>query len=55
MIEYAHCIYRVWAADKTLADIQQNEQEFLAICSRLLQYTEQEIRARLSKESWYLQ
>lgn len=54
MVEYARCIYMSWARNKSLEYIQNNEDEFLCICSRLLKYSQEELHERLTKELWYL-
>lgn len=54
MIEYAQCIYRAWAEDKTPEYIRAHEQEVLAIISRALGYTTEEVYERIHAATWYL-
>ena len=54
MIEYARALYHGWCQGKNLREIKQEHENFVLLCSRVLEYSEDEIRAQLHKESWFL-
>jgi hypothetical protein len=52
MIEYLRCIYMSWATDKTTEYCVANYDEYVALASRLMHYTPDEIRLATEQQLW---
>ena len=54
MIEYARALYHGWCQGQSLTEIEQGHENFVHLCSRMLDRTEDEVREQLQKETWFL-
>lgn len=54
MIEYARALYHGWCQGQTMHEIEQGHENFVHLCSRVLERPEDEVREQLYKESWFL-
>ncbi len=54
MVEYAKASYHIWREVKTAEQCLDQYHEFVALCSKLYRYNEQEVLAILSTTSWFI-
>jgi hypothetical protein len=54
MIEYARALYQGWCQGQSLREIEQSHENFILLCSRTFDYSEDEVRRQLYQESWFL-
>jgi hypothetical protein len=47
MIEYAKCIYYTWSKHIPKEDIKSRQEEYILLCSKLLNRTPDEVRQRM--------
>lgn len=54
MIEYARALYHGWCQGQLLHEIEQDHEKFISLCSQTFDYSEDEVRAQLYQESWFI-
>lgn len=52
MIEYLRCIYLSWASTHSCEYAKNNYDEYVTLASKMMHYTEQEVRLATEHELW---